>query len=328
MKVLIVTQSENVAVAPVMRALERRGAEVFRFDTDLFPAEYRLSTWQGVHQPRSVLACADYELDLGDIGAIWYETVETGFLLPDMVADVRAVAVREASAVVDGLGATLDAFQLDPVPNRDAAYHKLRQHRLASDVGLELPRTLVTNDAAAVRRFFRECPNGLITKMHKKFVRITGVNGKEVTTEQVTTTPVGEEDLESLDGLQLCPMIFQEEVPKKVELRVMVVGHEVFAAELDSQSRSATRYSWHNDQETNVWRPSELPRPVAARLLDFMTRLGLNYSACDFILTPDGRYVFLELNARGKYGFIEESTGLPVSEAIADLLLGRAARRV
>src|SRR5262249_1903511 len=133
-----------------------------------------------------------------------------------------------AAAVLDGLGATLDAFQLDPVPTRDAAYSKLRQHRLAVEAGLELPRTLVTNDAAAVRRFFRECPQGLITKMHKKFVRLHGA----VDSEQVTTSPVTEEDLDSLDGLELCPMIFQENIPKQRELRVTIVGHQIFSAEL------------------------------------------------------------------------------------------------
>src|ERR1044071_2890217 len=200
MKVLVVTQSENTAVAPVIEALRQRGAEVFRFDTDQYPVASRLSVWQGASGPRSVLESNGYTLELGELGAIWFETVDAAYQLPAMAADVQAVIRRESAAVLDGLGATLDAFQLDPVPNRDAAYSKLRQHRLAVEAGLELPRTLVTNDAAAVRRFFRECPQGLITKMHKKFVRIYGVDS-----EQVTTSPVTEEDLDSLDGLELCP---------------------------------------------------------------------------------------------------------------------------
>jgi hypothetical protein len=328
MKVMVVTQSENIAVAPVIQALQSGGGEVFRFDTDLYPTAYRLSVWQGASGPRSILECADYTLDLHQLGAIWFETVEAAYHLPTMEPDVRAVVLRETAAVVDGLGSTLDAFQLDPVLNRDGAYSKLRQHRLATEVGLEIPRTLVTNDADAVRSFFRDCPGGLITKMHKRFVRIVDVNGQEVTTEQVTPTPVTEADLHSLDGLHLCPMIFQEEVPKKVELRVMVVGHQVFTAELDSQAMPATRYSWQNDQYANDWRPSELPERVAAKVRDLLTRLGLNYSACDLIRTPDDRYVFLELNARGKYVLVEETAGLRVSEAIADLLLGRTPRRV
>jgi hypothetical protein len=52
---------------------------------------------------------------------------------------------------------------------------------------------------------------------------------------------------------------------------------------------------------------------------------GLVYGTIDLIVTPDNRYVFLELNSAGEYSWIEELTGLPISEAIADYLLGEAA---
>jgi len=39
------------------------------------------------------------------------------------------------------------------------------------------------------------------------------------------------------------------------------------------------------------------------------------------ILTPDGRYVFIEINPSGQYGWIEQETGLPISSAICDFLM-------
>ena len=51
-----------------------------------------------------------------------------------------------------------------------------------------------------------------------------------------------------------------------------------------------------------------------------MERLGLNYGAIDMIVTPDGRYVFLEVNPQGQCQWIEEVTGLPINEALCDLL--------
>lgn len=323
MKILVVTQSENIAVLPAIRAMQASGAKVFRFDTDLYPTAYRLSVWQGASAPRNVLEGPDYTVDLREVRSIWFETVDAAYQLPKMASDVQTIVRRESAAVVDALGETLDAFQLDPVPNRNAAYYKLRQHRLAVEAGLELPRTLVTNDRAAVRSFFRECPGGIIAKMHKKFVRLS-----DESNQQVTTTPISEADLDSLDGLELCPMIFQEEIPKRLELRVTIVGSQVYCAAVDSQSVPATRYTWQNDQDANIWRPSELPGGVSARLFDLLTRLGMNYGVCDLILTPDNRYVFLEFNARGRFHFIEDATGLPISQGIADLLVGRAPRRV
>ena len=52
-------------------------------------------------------------------------------------------------------------------------------------------------------------------------------------------------------------------------------------------------------------------------------RLGLAYGAIDLVLTPDGRYVFLEINPNGQYLWIEQLTGLPISEAIAEWLMHR-----
>jgi glutathione synthase/RimK-type ligase-like ATP-grasp enzyme len=60
---------------------------------------------------------------------------------------------------------------------------------------------------------------------------------------------------------------------------------------------------------------------VAAKLLQFMEHFGLNYGAIDIIVTVDGRYVFLEVNPVGEFFWLELYAGLPISNAIADLLL-------
>jgi hypothetical protein len=49
--------------------------------------------------------------------------------------------------------------------------------------------------------------------------------------------------------------------------------------------------------------------------------LDLNYGAADFIVTPDGRHCFLEVNPVGEFFWLEKHPGLPLSGAIADLLV-------
>jgi hypothetical protein len=60
------------------------------------------------------------------------------------------------------------------------------------------------------------------------------------------------------------------------------------------------------------------------RLMDCFV---LNYGAVDLIVTPDGRHVFLEVNPVGEFFWLEQYPGLPVSDAIADVLLGLSPRR-
>jgi glutathione synthase/RimK-type ligase-like ATP-grasp enzyme len=49
--------------------------------------------------------------------------------------------------------------------------------------------------------------------------------------------------------------------------------------------------------------------------------LGLCFGAIDLILTPDGEYVFLEVNLNGQWAYIEDLLGLPISAAIAEMLI-------
>jgi glutathione synthase/RimK-type ligase-like ATP-grasp enzyme len=148
--------------------------------------------------------------------------------------------------------------------------------------------------------------------------------------EQVVfTTPLSAEDLDSLEGLDLCPMTFQERVAKELELRVTVVGRRVFAAAVDSQAAETTREDWRRDGVSleGRWREHALPETLEEKLLALCRRLGLNYGAIDLILTPDGRYVFLEINPVGEYFWLESAPPhFPLSEALAEVLAEPAAR--
>jgi len=39
------------------------------------------------------------------------------------------------------------------------------------------------------------------------------------------------------------------------------------------------------------------------------------------IVTPQGEYIFLEINPNGQWLWIEELANLPISQALADLLI-------
>jgi len=120
----------------------------------------------------------------------------------------------------------------------------------------------------------------------------------------------------------LCPLIVQVYVEKAVELRVTVVGSDVFAAEIHSQATQRTKIDWRRYDEGNTPHfEHTLPDKVSKLCLAMTHSLGLVYSAIDLILTPDGRYIFLELNPNGQYQWIEHLTGLPITDRIARLLI-------
>jgi D-alanine-D-alanine ligase-like ATP-grasp enzyme len=52
-----------------------------------------------------------------------------------------------------------------------------------------------------------------------------------------------------------------------------------------------------------------------------MRRFGLVYGAIDLRLTPEGRYVFLEINPAGQFLYVEHATRQPIAAALAKALI-------
>jgi len=123
----------------------------------------------------------------------------------------------------------------------------------------------------------------------------------------------------AIDAVRLAPVIFQAYVPAEVDLRVTVVGDHLFPAAIHSQS---TDYPVDFRMSLGQARtePAELPADVHCQLKVLMDRLGLVYGAIDMRRTPQGEYVFLEINTAGEFLFIEERTGQSISRALAEWL--------
>jgi glutathione synthase/RimK-type ligase-like ATP-grasp enzyme len=69
----------------------------------------------------------------------------------------------------------------------------------------------------------------------------------------------------------------------------------------------------------------ELAAETARLLGGLINRLGLVYGAIDLRLTPEGRYVFLEINPAGQFLYIEHATGQPIAATLAQTLLKKRA---
>ncbi|HKY45801.1 MAG TPA: hypothetical protein VJM50_22105 [Pyrinomonadaceae bacterium] len=327
MSILIITHSDdNECVARVAQAIARKGGHTIRFDTDRYPTDVRVSAYYGTSgDERLTLTNDEGEFDLREVTAVWHRRLSFGARLPATLnSQLRHASISEASAAAHGTLASLKAFRVDHVQHIRHAENKQLQLQVAHELGLNTPRTLTTNDPAAVRDFAKNCKGGMVTKMFSSFAIYE--EGRELV---VFTNAVKPEDLADLSGLSLCPATFQELLPKSLELRVTVVGHRVMSAALDSQVSTRAIHDWRRDgiRMLQDWRPYQLPLEIEEKILRLMDYFSLNYGAIDIILTPNGRYVFLELNPSGEFFWLERTPGLPISEAIADLLLGRSIRR-
>ncbi|MFY9807319.1 MAG: RimK domain-containing protein, partial [Pseudonocardiaceae bacterium] len=214
-----------------------------------------------------------------------------------------------------GLGGVLSSLPVKwinhPSRNADAAYKPV-QLVTAARCGLIVTDTLVTNLPDAVRRFAEA--GETVTKAFGAAAIIEDGGRNTTFTHRLDAA-----DLADLRGVEVSAHQFQRWISKAYESRVIVVGDRLFSAGIHAQS-AASYLDWRNDYTALQYERIEPPASVAAGILGYCVELGLTYGAFDFVIRPDGNWVFLECNAGGQYGWIEDAINAPITEALADLL--------
>lgn len=250
--------------------------------------------------------------ELTEATAVWWRRPQFPRLEAITEGDARAFAHGEWHEALYGLWQLLECRWMNPPGLDQVASHKPLQLAVASRLGLRVPDTIMTSDADEARAFVGR--HGLGHTIYKIFSA----------TYQVwrETRLVRAEDLDMLDSLSVAPVIFQEYIPAVADLRVTVVGGELFCLAIDSRG-TGYEVDFRVDMASARTTQAEVPDTVAAALLRVMDHFGLAYGAFDLRLTPEGEYVFLEVNTAGEFLFAENATGLPITEAVAAWLAGR-----
>jgi len=218
-----------------------------------------------------------------------------------------------------------DRFWISPIENLRRASNKPLQLRLASKLGLPIPATITTNDPEEAWKFYISHGSKVVYKTLSDGLLASGKDpwDRQFVLGEVYTTPLENYKRTDFEEVVNCPCLFQEYIPKEIEIRVTIVKDQVFTAEIHSQESPATIYDWRRGGDLNniIHRIHRLPSDISEKCISLVERLGLNFGAIDMILTPSGEYVFLEINPNGQYGWIEVRTGLNISEAIAKALV-------
>jgi hypothetical protein len=319
--ILIVSQPTDEPAVEMVQRLQRRGAEVFWFDPAEYPERTEISFRPRADGGTGTIHRGSEVLELERVRVGWFCRPGKP-MAPAHIKDeaTRRFIEEDCRDFIHNLWSSLHCQWVPgPFPLLVQAEDKLPQLRLAQALGFEVPDTLVSNEPAEFLKFYQAHEGQVVSKLlglglHLHF------NHCARYTQFVTPR-----DVAHFRSLTLSPVIFQAYVPKQVEIRATVVGERIFAAEIHSQATRRTRHDWRRyDLRHTPHFKHELPQDVAGRCLALVKGLGLCFGAIDLVLTPDGRYVFLEINASGQWQWIEALTGLPISDAICDLLLQRA----
>ncbi|WP_406287435.1 ATP-grasp ribosomal peptide maturase [Streptomyces sp. NBC_00209] len=315
--VLVVAERLDAAADMVVDQLNQRGVAVMRFDSADFPQHVSLTAG---HRPTAagwegVLADGHRSVRLQDVRAVYYRRPGRPRIADSVPEPYATWAQNQADAAILNLLSALPVRWINNPHHDRVAAHKPQQLVAAARAGLRVPRSLITNDPDEARAFARTVGCPLICKpVLGGRLDAGGERQLMVATHRVDPTRFD-------DSVRLTAHCFQEDIPKKYEVRLVAVDGNMFAGTIVGTSEKA-RTDWRTDYENLEYGTTEVPDSVRDAIRRFMASYGIVFGSFDFAVTPDDTWVFFENNPAGTWSWVENRTGLPIAAAHADYLQG------
>jgi|694.fasta_scaffold00063_119 glutathione synthase/RimK-type ligase-like ATP-grasp enzyme len=310
--ILAITNFEDAHIPLVQKHLDD---EIMIFDASKFPDNTDIS--YEFKNGRFEIKSEDRLLS--SVTSVWFR--KPNYLEPQQLPVDDELIKFTHQAYTTGAKALYDLmyerFWLSDYRNIMKANNKLFQLEKAYDVDFLVPSTLVTSKAEDAIRFTKQYKNVIAKSFHSTPVEING-EYKLFYTARITP----EDDID-FSGLSLAPAIFQEEVRNKNDVRITIVGNQIFPCLITPKESMLNEVDWRigiQGEEVNYEPFGTFPDHMKTKCLDYLKKLGLSFGVIEFALDEKGNYWFLEINPNGQWGFIEEETGMNISSSIAEIL--------
>lgn len=313
--ILIISTTKDGHAVEVLKRLEDKGANARLLDLSLFPQRSKLAIEfnQRDSQEHEIDMDGMGKVLLSEVKVIWWRRPQPFLLHPEINADEdRNFAHTECYSAFSGLWRSLEVFWINQPTLDDDAAKKVYQLKLAQQLGLRIPDTCITNSPQKAIEFVKRYGNENV--IYKAF------SGTEQAWRE--TRILRKDDFELVDNIKYAPVILQEYIPAQADLRITVIDKEIFACAIYTDHTSY-QFDFRMVMEDALMEAYQLPEKVKKKLYRFMKQIGLVYGAIDMRLTPDDEFVFLEINPSGQWLFVEQRTGLPITDCFSDLLVAK-----
>jgi glutathione synthase/RimK-type ligase-like ATP-grasp enzyme len=300
MNILILGNSEDAHAAHIRNVLTQIGANANYLDTSLFPTQLRMS-WQPDTELGYLNLPEGGKFKLQDIHSVFWRHFSDVYLPPLEDADQELVAYNDSTSV---LRTIIKACPARWVNSWEAyQFHKEKPLQLnkVKRQGINIPQTLVSNDPEQVIQF---------AQTREKIIFKPVYGGAH--TQFVTESHLDPKRLNL--ALSISPVTIQEYIPG-TNIRSYVIAESVYSAEIRSQN-----LDFREDANAELI-PVELPELVQQQCIAIAKALMLEWTAIDWRLTHDGKYVFLEANPSPMFLHFEQQTGFPITQKLVNLLM-------
>lgn len=321
--VLVITNAHDVTADYLLAAFREQGRPYLRLNTEQIPRAVQVELRVAADVEGRIFSETG-ELRLADVQSIWWRRPVPPELSGEVPSRFRGYLANETAAAAGGILRTYSGLWVNHPDFNSRAEFKPFQLATAKEIGWKVPRSLISGRPVEVQRFIAECLEAPIIKaVDHGFVEASDGETFSAYARQITA-----EDLSAPDAVIQCPVFLQERVPRFREHRVTVVGDDVFSTVIAPRDKTARAIDWRAlDDDALDYSPADMPDDIGDRCRRTVRALGLHFGALDVIETPDGEFVFLEINPNGQWAWLEMKTGQPIRKSFVNLLCHGAGSR-
>jgi glutathione synthase/RimK-type ligase-like ATP-grasp enzyme len=251
-------------------------------------------------------------LEKDEISSVWYRRPKD-FLY--QVADDKETAFihKQSNALLRGIYfSTHDTAKwINPLTGLHRARIKLQQLILAKSLGFNVPKTIVSNKPSEILDFIKKVENVSTKSLDEPNFQtdkyVYPLFNRKLEKEFIETNS---------QYIESCPTLFQEYIEKKSDIRVVVIGTNIFSFEIFSQENELSIEDFRGVSPSNLRHEQIiLPSSLQNLILTYVCQQNLIYSSLDFVRAKDDKYYFIENNPNGQWLWLELNTGIKISAA-------------
>lgn len=306
-EVLIISNLHDYSTDHVIYQLQKQGINYLRLNRDQFN-EYKLSIDPITNRIFGKTIKFNFEISEENLKSIYFRapiylrshqrknlTLEENISRDQWTSFLRSLMIFE------------NVLWINHPKSTFLSENKPYQLKVANKIGFEIPKTIITN----------EIPEKISDLIAVKTLEpvIFDVGDKE---SFVYTNIMKFEELYNYD-LSTSPIIIQEAIIPKIDVRVTVIGNNVYPVTIKKNNFGVDE-DWRTMQNDLTYELIQLPNSIKEKCIKLIKKLNLYFGCIDLVL-KDNKYYFIEINPTGEWDWLMYNLNLDIDVKIADYLI-------
>lgn len=304
--ILILGQASSIEVQLVLQKAQQKGFKVYVIDTRFIPDAYNID-----YAPNSGelnLYVQQKAVPFSDIIGVFWANVEPPQTTQEADIDIAGAINYENTCLLQLLLTQSNVNWVNSFKAVQFYRIKPKQLALAKQLGAHIPHTYIGNQHAQIADFLLLHPNAIAKPVH--------ANGKAI---QLSSQ---QQDMHSFCEWAKYPITLQNYISGD-KVRTYIVGDFMVSALVQDTyhyPKAQNNSCDYSNAKAVRLIPMQLPIAIQQLAVRIMRAFHMQYTAIDWRLTPQGKFVFLNADPSPEFANAQMQLNVDIDSAIVNLL--------